>query len=306
MATTTAPTALSPEQADDMIAKSVVLQGRRVFRNVSLHGDDLTLLTDRLGSLDNTSWMGCDLTGTLWPTTLMNVTIVDSDLSRAQFPLTRIEAGNHILIKGTKAVRWGFHEGVVEALHPEDIAMRLDETSFSGSVSGLLIENAYGERTSLSNLTADTSGMRGSFIRDLTAKNFTGEDVAFDRNRLPHSYWSGSIVRGSFARSEMGDSTLAIAADNLDLQAAGLDPVHLEGAHLTRPFFEEARVGHVSFDATTQVVEAQLFDTDPKKFPVQLSHQANTGPDAKVITKQRPSLRRVVAAQQVVGERSVS
>ena len=78
--------------------KPTVLDGQRVFHHVEAHGDDLL----RLGSLDHTKWIECDLSDTTWPKTLHEVTLVDCDLRNSVWDL---EEGENIKILGTKRIR---------------------------------------------------------------------------------------------------------------------------------------------------------------------------------------------------------
>ncbi len=87
-----------PELRPVAEVQPVELDGVRVFRHVVAHGDDLL----KLGSLDNTKWVECDLSGTVWPKQLHEVTLVDCDLRNAVMDL---DEGENIKIFGTKRIK---------------------------------------------------------------------------------------------------------------------------------------------------------------------------------------------------------
>ncbi len=76
----------------------IVLEGIRVFRHVVAHGEDLL----RLGSLDNTRWVECDLSHTVWPRRIHEVTFVDCDLRNSVWDL---DEGENIKIFGSKRIK---------------------------------------------------------------------------------------------------------------------------------------------------------------------------------------------------------
>ena len=79
-------------------ADPVQIDGVKVYRHVVARGDDLL----KLGSLDNTRWVECDLRDTEWPTSIHNLTIIDSDISHSRWNF--VDASD-IKFLGTKRIK---------------------------------------------------------------------------------------------------------------------------------------------------------------------------------------------------------